>query len=269
MKDRPTGYKRPPDSRPELIERLEELHEIGWIQTRKQFNDGLVGNTLEDFLGIEENNITLPDAGRYELKAQRLGTGSLTTLLHFDPYPRKPKSVVAHYLGPVYGWPHKTIPDEWSFRVTMYGNGYTNRGFKIEVDPLRTGLLVTFDPNEVAPDKQDWLKGVLRKSGGRFDPIPYWPLDELKRRLEKKLPNTVYVHAVSRETGSGYEEFRYDQATVYEGIDWDKILVGLSSGQVYVDFDARTRHNHGTKFRIRQGTLNQFYANVVEIFGPT
>ena len=172
MKGRSTGYERPPDSLPELIERLKELHEIGWIQTRKQFNDGLVGNTLEDFLGIKENNITLPDAGRYELKAQRLGTGSLTTLLHFDPYPRRPKSVVVHYLGPVYGWPHETIPDEWSFRVTMYGKGYTNRGFKIAVDPLRNRLFVTFDPNEVAPDKQDWLKEVLRKSGTGLTRIP-------------------------------------------------------------------------------------------------
>ena len=113
------------------------------------------------------------------------------------------------------------------------------------------------------------VKRSFEEKRGRSDPIPHWPRDELKRRLEKKRPNTVYVHAVSRKSGSGYEEFRYDQAAVYEGIDWDKIFGGLSSGQVRVDFDARTRHNHGTKFRIRQGNLNQFYANRVKMFGPT
>ena len=50
--------KSPPKSRLELINRLKELRDYGWIQTRQQFNDGLVSNTLEDFLEIEENNLT-------------------------------------------------------------------------------------------------------------------------------------------------------------------------------------------------------------------
>jgi hypothetical protein len=261
--------KTPPSSREELIKRFRELSEEGWIKTREQFNDGLVGNTLEDYLGIGENNITLPDAGRYELKAQRLDTGSLTTLLHFDPYPRQPKSVVTHILGPIYGWTHETIPGEWSFRVTMYGHGYTNRGFKIVVNEEINKLLVEFNPNEVSPDNRDWLEEVLRKNKGKFEPVPYWPLDEIRGRVERKLPNTIYVHATSREGPSGYEEFRYDQAIIYEGVEWEEILTGLSSGQVYVDFDARTGHNHGTKFRIKQGTLDRFYSKVEEIFGPT
>ncbi len=32
-----------------------------------------------------------------------------------------------------------------------------------------------------------------------------------------------------------------------------------------VDFDARTGHNHGTKFRLRQNFLPRLYKSVVEI----
>ena len=113
--------KGPPESREDLIERLRTLEQAGWIQTRHQVNDGLVGNTLEDFLKIKENNLTLPDTGKYELKAQRMETSSLTTLIHFDPFPRHPVNVVTDILGPIYGWPHVKLVGEWSFRVTMYG----------------------------------------------------------------------------------------------------------------------------------------------------
>ena len=39
----------------------------------------------------------------------------------------------------------------------------------------------------------------------------------------------------------------------------------IEQGYVYVDFDARTGHNHGTKFRLRQGNLEQLYEKVESI----
>lgn len=255
----------PPTSKRELIDRLKELKRRGWIQTREQFNDGLVGNTLEDYLGIDENNLSLPDAGIYEIKSQRMETSSLTTLFHFDPYPRRPKSVVKHVLGPVYGWPHETL-DEWSFRITMYGNGYTNRGFKITLDEENDKLWVDFNPDKVDPSLKDWLDEVLKKQHRFFTlPKPYWQLEDLKKKVKKKISNIIYIHAKSRKSNS-YEEFRYDEATLYENIDFERFKEGLKTGEVLVDFDARTGHNHGTKFRIRQGTLKNFFEHVERVF---
>jgi len=263
--DRERPHVVPPTSRSELIARLQELRHKGWIRTREQFNDGLVGNTLEDFLGISENNLTLPDAGRYELKAQRIETSSLITLFHFDPFPRRPKSVVMHMLGPIYGWPHEELVGEWSFRITMYGNRYTNRGFKITLDEENDRLWVEFDPDRVDPSLRDWAASVLEKSGGKFSPKPYWPLSKIKERVERKIHNIIYVHAKSRSTGQ-FEEFRYDEAILYEDVDFERFKEGLANGEVFVDFDARTGHNHGTKFRIKKGTLQKFYRHVIRIF---
>ena len=257
----------PPRSREDLILRLRKLKEIGWIRTREQFNDGLVGNTLEDYLNIKENNLILPDSGKYELKAQRLETSSLTTLLHFDPYPRKPESVVVHVLGPIYGWPHEELEGEWSFRITMYANDYTNRGFKISLDEKQDRLVVEFDPTKVDATLDEWLKGVLAKGGKILSPQPYWPIKEIRARLERKLPNIIYVHAES-DSSEGYEKFKYDKATLYEGIDFEQFKRDLLAGKAYADFDARTGHNHGTKFRIRQGQgiLERLYSHKENIF---
>jgi hypothetical protein len=59
-----------------LIEALIEIRNQGWIPTRRKNNDGGVGNTLEDLLGIEENNLPIPNAAEWELKAQKKDTTS-------------------------------------------------------------------------------------------------------------------------------------------------------------------------------------------------
>jgi hypothetical protein len=258
-------FLNPPKNREELIQRLITLKELGWIQMRHQVNDGLVGNTLEDFLNIKENNLQLPDAGKYELKCQRIETSSLTTLFHLDPFPRKPESVVTKYLGPVYGWDHKKLKDEWSFRITMYGNEYTNRGFKVAIDEQSEKLIVDFNPQMVDPENQEWLTKVIQRGGRTLNPQPYWKLDELRAKAQRKITNTIYAKAESRKRGA-YEEFQYISAILYEGFDFDKFKNGLLNGTIFVDFDARKGHNHGTKFRMKQTSWNRFFASENRLF---
>ena len=49
-----------------LIERLIEIRNMGWIKNARPGNAGGVGNTLEDLLGIEENNLPIPNAAEWE-----------------------------------------------------------------------------------------------------------------------------------------------------------------------------------------------------------
>ena len=46
---------------------------------------------------------------------------------------------------------------------------------------------------------------------------------------------------------------------------FDKLLGALEKGFMLVDFDARTGHNHGTKFRLKQNHLPALYRKVTEI----
>ncbi|MCP4552416.1 MAG: hypothetical protein GY834_10340 [Bacteroidetes bacterium] len=50
-----------------------------------------------------------------------------------------------------------------------------------------------------------------------------------------------------------------------QNFDFSKFLDQLDAGNVLIDFDARTGHNHGTKFRMRQNCLPEVYDRVTEI----
>ena len=89
-----------------LIKALIEIRNRGWIPTERKNNDGGVGNTLEDLLGIEENNLPIPNAAEWEIKAQRKNTTALITLFHMEPSPRAYKFVPSILL-PEFGWYHQ------------------------------------------------------------------------------------------------------------------------------------------------------------------
>jgi len=93
-------------SKETLIEALKEIRNQGWIPNARPGNDGGIGNTLEDLLGIQENNLPIPNATEWELKTQRADTGSLTTLLHTEPSPTALRFVPSRLL-PIYGWRHQ------------------------------------------------------------------------------------------------------------------------------------------------------------------
>ena len=112
-----------------LIEKFKEIERMGWIENARFGNHGGIGNTLEDLLGIEENNLPIPNAAEWELKAQKKNTSALTTLFHSEPAPRAIK-FVSSILLPKYGWKHKEAgrkyPEtEMSFRQTIHGQAYS------------------------------------------------------------------------------------------------------------------------------------------------
>ncbi len=49
---------------------------------------------------------------------------------------------------------------------------------------------------------------------------------------------------------------------ILQGLDLNRLISGIESGYLLVDFDARTGHNHGTKFRLRQDRLPELYRTV-------
>lgn len=250
-----------------VIEKLRQIKEEGWIPSgRSRSNVGAVGNTLEDLFGIKENNLPLANAGEWELKAQRRGTSSLITLFHSEPSPRNAK-IVSRVLLPFYGWPHeeagKKYPrTEMSFRSTTPGNRFTDRGFKIDVDRIEKKVKLSFDATKVDVRKHSgWLSTVQQRIGlGQITPQPYWEFDDLRRKVETKIKNAFYVLAECRREDKK-EYFHYNEAWMLEHADFDKFLNEIEHGTILIDFDARTGHNHGTKFRIYQGAYVKIYTH--------
>ena len=76
--------------------------------------------------------------------------------------------------------------------------------------------------------------------------------------------HSFYVQAkVKRE--QGLEFYHYQKIIKLSKFSFSGFLQGLREGFVLVDFDARTGHNHGTKFRLRQNRLTDLYEHVEEV----
>lgn len=248
----------------ELIEKLKQIRAKGWIPNTRPGNVGGVGNTLEDLLGITENNLPIPNAAEWELKCQRLGTSSLTTLFHMEPSPRALKFVPAMLL-PKYGWPHATMPGEISFRQTITGQSRSDRGFMVVIDRATRKVLISFDASAVDNRHKKWLDSVKKRVRlGELNPQPYWGFDDLGHKAGTKLLNCFYIQAQAKWE-DGKEYLLYEKIMVLQRFSFDKFLAAMESGHLLVDFDARTGHNHGTKFRLRQDHLLDLYASARNI----
>ena len=252
-----------------LIKKLKAIRAQGWILSGRQGNAGGVGNTLEDLLGITENNLPIPNAAEWELKCQRLHTSSLTTLFHIEPSPRALKFVPAVLL-PKYGWPHQGAgaahgSDELSFRQTISGKSRSDRGFKVVINQKEEKVMVSFQSAAVGDHHAVWLKSVRLRAGlGELNPQPYWGFDDLRAKARTKLLNCFYVQAAAKRE-NGLEYFHFQKITMLQDFTFKGFLNGLIEGDILVDFDARSGHNHGTKFRLKQDCLPVLYSRRVEI----
>ena len=250
-------------TKPELIAKLKEISKRGWIPNARRGSHGGIGNTLEDLLGIEENNLPVPNAAEWELKAQCLHSSSLVTLFHIEPSPRAVR-FVPHVLLPLYGWAHqedgKQYPKgEMSFRQTIHGSSRSDRGFMIVSDYKERKIMISFDAGSVDIRHKKWLASVKRRAGlAELDPQPYWGFDDLSCKAGTKLPNTFYVQAEAKKI-CGQEYYHYTKVMMLQKFHFQGFLQALQEGNILVDFDARTGHNHGTKFRMRQNALSTLY----------
>ena len=156
-----------------LIEKLKEIRAKGWIENARPENAGGIGNTIEDILGIKENNLPIPNAAEWELKCQRIGLKEL-------------------------------------------------------------------------------------------EPQPYWGFDDLFHKAGTKLLNCFFLQAKVKKEGKK-EYFCYEKILMLKKFDLGKFIKAIEDGIILVDFDARTGHNHGTKFRMRQDRLPALYDTVETI----
>jgi hypothetical protein len=257
----------------QLIDAIREIFRQGWHksvkETRDTRNDGAVGNTIETLLGLKENNLPLPNTQEWELKGQRSHSSSLVTLKHIEPSPTAVK-IVSKILLPIYGWKHQSAGikypiTEMSFRSTTSATEYTLRGFKILVDKKQQKIRFVFDSSKAKvsnPEIRSWIESIKGKAGlGPVVPEPYWGIEDLKYAIGEKIKNCFYVIAESKVEG-GWEFFLYKELYILSGFSSEKFIKCIEDGVVLIDFDARTGHNHGTKFRIKQNHWKDLFSDI-------
>ncbi|GBD81169.1 hypothetical protein TEHD10_2232 [Tetragenococcus halophilus subsp. halophilus] len=258
-----------------LKKRFKEIKDMGWISEGRQGNQGSAGNTLEDLLGVSENNLPIPNAAEWELKTHKLNSSALLTLLHSEPSPNALR-LVPNYLLPNFGWPHKEAGkkyslNEKSFRQTLNSTKFTNRGFKIEIDDEEEKIKLVFDPQKITLEQQLYKKMLEKSFDKSIEKIsipkekqPYWGFTDLFHKMGIKLTNSFFVEYKERKTANG-KEFSYEKVTMLQNFKIENFLHLLNNDLAYVDFDARTGHNHGTKFRIKSNHMIDLYDKVTPV----
>jgi hypothetical protein len=79
-----------------------------------------------------------------------------------------------------------------------------------------------------------------------------------------KLLNCFFVEAETKRI-DGKEHYFYNHVTMLTKFSFDNFLKQLELGNILVDFDARTGHNHGTKFRMKDKFLPTLYKKTTKI----
>ena len=239
-----------------------------WLVGTHQGNDGNQGNTFEKLLGVSENNLKLPDLGEFELKTQKIETGSLLTLFHMEPKPRASIPKLIKSLG----WRHQKEGkdyqnDEMSFRSTTYAHRYSDRGFIINLSEDRIDF--KFEPSKINLSAKDqtgifltyaeWFEDVTKRTPNFKNVLPvYWDRTEFENKLISKLDSTILCDFETRKI-NGAEQFKIVEVNIYKRFQRNKLTELFQSGSVVIDFDARTRHNHGTKLRIKKSMIGKIF----------
>ena len=225
----------------ELIQKLRKIKEQGWIRTHRKGNTG-IGKTLEDLLGIKENNIPGPNAAMIELKATRKNVSNMITLFTKSPLPKGANTILLER----YGYESRRGNKRKELHITISAKEFNNikgkTGLKVDIKGNRVDI-INID-NEV---------------------LGYWEKETLEDSFEKKLPKLLLVMADARGSGSN-EEFWYNEAWLLSGFDFDNFVRLLKEGIILVDIrigqypDGRT-HDHGTAFRIFPDKLDLCFSH--------
>ena len=231
----------------ELITELKKLKKQGFVKTHRAGDTG-IGKTLEDLLGIEENNIPGPDGEDTELKAARKNSPSMLTLFTKSPLPRGINSM----LRAEYGYPDENHPDKMALRTTIDSVDFnTIKGEK--------GFMVIH--------KGDKIEIVPGRKPKKFPNMenPYWNKEDFEKSIKKKYKKSLlYVKAEHRGQGDN-EEFHYTDAYLLEGFNFDKFTKSLKDGILKVDirlglYSNGGHHDHGTGVRIKPSLLDECFS---------
>jgi hypothetical protein len=229
------------DKSPSLIPEIDLPNELaklkakGWIESHRKGDTG-IGKTIEDCLGIKENNSGEPDCLyrglEVELKARRADTKSMITLFE---------------LMKKYGY--RNGKNRLALKITLTPSSFTPQGLKIEVEKS-TGSIAIVDKNGYKP----WI----------------WTRSD----FHLKLNNLCIVYAHSKKD-NGKEYFKIRNAVLATGLNDEKFFDLIAKGNVKIDLRMHQKptggsRNRGTGFRLANySELLNCYEKVEGILGDT
>ena len=181
----------------QLVEEIKKLKKRGFIKTHRSGNTG-IGKTLEDLLGIKENNFPGPDGITTELKSARKNSKSMLTLFTKSPDPHGINSKLLKNFG--YPGENGKLHLHSTINALEFNTLKGKTGFKIEIKDGQINIASK-------------LKNI----------VPYWKKETLQKSLEKKYKELLYVKAESKGSDSN-EKFHFNEAWLMKGFDFKNFV---------------------------------------------
>ena len=213
--------------------KLLEINEMGFIETLRGHDTG-IGHTLEQLLGLTENNISSPDLGNLELKSHRKESASMITI-----FTKSPSLIANRELLEKYGYPRMN-----NGKLVLHQTVCLDR-------PNAKGWVLRYDENDesLCLHKNNEKLGVYTRNL------------ILEKFSEKIGDGVILVYADRKKTDSS-ELFHYNEAYLLKGFSFDEFIQ-------YLRYDIRIGrypdgrvHDHGSAFRLRKSDLE----NVFQIY---
>ena len=241
-----------------ITDKFHEIRDMGFVPSRRRHDTG-IGKTFEDYVGILENNLDMPDLAGFEVKAHREMSQSYVTL--FTKKPDFPKKANA-YLNMNYGSPYDDNPQINNLHTSMFTtrfNSYKNKySFRLTHDTSARLLKIGI---------YDYVNKTL------LDDSVGYSYDTIESVLNRKIKNLFYVGA-DREYCDGVERFHFNRAVIYLEPSLERFLDLVDRGMIMYDIRIGSYksgrnygkpHDHGSGFRILESNLHLLFSYKEEI----
>lgn len=222
----------------EFKAKFEELNSRGFVKSLRKGPTG-IGLTFETLMGVEENNLALPDIEGIEIKAHRDNSQSMITLFTFN---RKAWQIP----------PLEAIKKYGSYDA----NGRLGMYYTMSLTPNSAGLFLTVNETKIS---------VQHTSG---EIIATWQLSTLAERFSQKIPALLFISAHTEER-AGIEYFHFYRGQLMRDTTKDLLSELFKTGNLLVDLRLHDKEtmarNHGTGFRTFEDKLPLLFKKIEDI----
>lgn len=227
-----------------LKEQLEKIKALGFVKTHRAHDTG-IGKTLEDLLGIKENNLRLPDVGNVELKAKRIDSGSMLTVATKSPEPKGINKVLFEK--------YKYLDKEGKYNLhsTVCGSRKNLQSFRIDFEDEK----------------------LVLKNKSKIE--AYWPISIFDDVLKVKSDKILLAFAETKgERKTKNEKFHFTEAYLLSNLNINKFKSAVESDKLKIDIrigvyrsgkNKGKYHDHGTGFRINKRDFLHLFDNFTQI----
>jgi hypothetical protein len=239
-----------------IVSEFMRIKSLGYVKSSRPNNrDGGIGNTFEDHLGVQENNLREADFEGFEIKSKRQFNTSYLTL--FSKSPTHPvgangilKDKFGEYRDPNFSQLKKLYASIFGHRESLVYEKYL---MKLDV---------------VYPSKILNLK-VKDEFQNSYDDVS-WSFVELAQASSKM--KHLFVVFATEKTINGETYYHYQNAEIYLNFNFDKFLKSIENGKIMFDIRIGVHktgknfgkaHDHGSGFRVKKENISELYDDYI------